>query len=174
MAVLSNVFFKGDVIFRQGDRAECMYDICRGTVGIYTGYGTDQENLLVELKAGACFGEMGMIDKYPRSATAVAMEDDTLLQVITEETFSTYFQENPEKVLKIMKQMSGRIRDLTMDYIDACRALAEAEESEKTGKEKSSWFKSHIKKFIDDYDKAMKEAAEQGLYPMSHDTGMWQ
>ena len=43
---------KGEIIFRQGDAAETMYDILWGSVGIYLGYGTDEEKKLV----GVLFG----------------------------------------------------------------------------------------------------------------------
>ena len=35
---------KGQVIFKEGDKADCMYDIRWGSVGIYANYGTKQEN----------------------------------------------------------------------------------------------------------------------------------
>ena len=63
-------FNRGNVIFRQGDFAHGMYDILSGSVGIYVGYGTEHEVELNVLKAGDYLGEMGMIEVYPRSATA--------------------------------------------------------------------------------------------------------
>lgn len=173
MAILRKTYNEGEVIFRQGDKAKCMYDVRRGMVGIYSNYDTEEETLLVKLERGACFGEMGLIDNSPRSATAVALEEGTRVLVITEETFSDYLQENPEKVIKIMQQMSSRIRALTQDYLEACRAVSEAVESEKNGSEKSGWFRSNMKRFIDAYDSSMKEAADAGVYPMTHSMGMW-
>ena len=66
-------FNKDQVIFRENDFATVMYDIVSGKVGIFTGYQTDQEKKIAELEAGTFFGEMGMIEFYPRSATAVAL-----------------------------------------------------------------------------------------------------
>lgn len=146
-------FNNNQVIFKQGDRANCMYDIQKGKVGIYADYGTKQEVLLTEIGVDSCLGEMGLVDDKPRSATAVALEDDTVLGVITAENFATFLFEKPDKVMAIMQQMSGRIRGLTQDYLDACRAVSETAESEKTGEEKSSWFKEKVQKFIDDFRK---------------------
>ena len=42
-------FKNGDVIFRQGDPGDCMYDIFSGRVGIYTAYGAPEEKLIAEL-----------------------------------------------------------------------------------------------------------------------------
>ena len=137
----TKTFKKGEIIFKQGELSDCMYDILWGEVGIYADYGTPEEKLLTTLETERFFGEMGMIEGRLRSATAVALEKDTRVKVITPETFDTYFKENPAKVLLIMQNMSHRIRELTRDYLEACRAVAEAVETEKTGKEKSSWFK---------------------------------
>ena len=52
-------FKNGDVIFRQGDPGDCMYDIFSGRVGVYTAYGTPDEKLIAELKAGEFFGAGG-------------------------------------------------------------------------------------------------------------------
>ena len=143
------------MIFKEGDLELCMYNICRGSVGIYANYGKEDEKLLVELKAGekAFFGEMGMIEQEPRSATAVALED-TEVAVISSENFADYFKEQPEHIFYIMQNMSKRIRSLTNDYLDACRAVAEAVETEKSGKSKSDWFKNRVAKFIEDYSQA--------------------
>ena len=146
---------KGEVIFKEGDLELCMYNIRSGCVGIYANYGKEDEKLLVELKAGekAFFGEMGMIEQEPRSATAVALED-TEVAVISSENFADYFKEQPEHIFYIMQNMSKRIRSLTNDYLDACRAVAEAVETEKSGKSKSDWFKNRVAKFIEDYSQA--------------------
>ena len=71
-------FAKGEVIFKEGALESFMYDLIEGKVGIYAHYGEAGEKLLTELNAedgGATFGEMGLIDVMPRSATAVALED---------------------------------------------------------------------------------------------------
>lgn len=139
---------KGEVIFRQGDPSGCMYDILWGKVGIYAGYGTPEEKLLTTLMPEQFFGEMGMIEGCLRSATAVALEKDTRLRVITPESFDAYFRSSPAKVMLIMQNMSRRIRGLTRDYLDACRAADELLETADSGKEKSGWFKEHLGKFL--------------------------
>lgn len=161
----TRAFKKGELIFKQGEYAPCMYDICRGKVGIYANYGTDGEKLLTELGESTSFGEMGMLEAYPRSATAVALEDGTEVRVITAETFSSYFKDNPEKVYAIMTQMSRRIRALSDDYLEACRAAAETVEAEKTGKEKSGWLKKNLKKFCDAYDESVRLSIQYGQDP---------
>jgi CRP/FNR family transcriptional regulator, cyclic AMP receptor protein len=66
----------GDVIFRQGDEAEELYVIQSGTVEIRLG-----NRLLDTLPERSIFGEMALIDDAPRSATAIAATDVTLVPV---------------------------------------------------------------------------------------------
>ncbi len=122
-------FGKGQLIFRQGDYADVMYDIISGKVGIYQNYQTKNEDQITVLNAGQTFGEMGMIECYPRSATAVALED-TVLAVIGEEEIKDYFSNKPEKLLSLMKVISQRLRETTKKYMDVCRTVSEHEAAE--------------------------------------------
>lgn len=142
---------KDEIIFKQGDPADCMYDIRWGSVGIYLNYGTDQEKMLTLLRGNEIFGEMGLVDGEPRSATAVAMERETRVEMVTKETFSCYLRERPERVIAIIQSMSKRIRTLTSDYLDACRAVKEAVETEEIGEEKSGRFTDTEGSFAEEY-----------------------
>ena len=124
---------KGEIIFRQGDASDCMYDVYRGKIGVYANYGTPGEKLLTTLEAEQFFGEMGMIEGTPRSATAVALTDDTELGIITPETFKDYFQKSPARVLLIMQNMSRRLRGLTGEYLEACRTVARGADAQAAG-----------------------------------------
>ena len=101
----TKAFKKGGVIFKQGDASDCMYDILWGKVGIYVNYGTPEEKLLTTLETEQFFGEMGMIEGVPRSATAVALTSDTKVRIITPETFQELFKERPARVLMILRYM---------------------------------------------------------------------
>lgn len=159
-------FAKGEVIFKEGALELFMYDLIEGKVGIYANYGEANEKLLTELSAEAgsvTFGEMGLIDAMPRSATAVALENVQAC-AITGKEFGAHFKENPAAVLAIMQNMSKRIRGLSQDYLDACRAVNEMVESEKSGKEKTNWFKKAVNKFIEDYKATAEETAQNNVY----------
>ena len=147
------VFKKGDVIFRQGDYSEVMYDIAKGTVGIFADYETEKVQQIAELKAGDFLGELGMIEVYPRSATAVALEDGTELNEIGEDELNEYFKDKPEKLLKIMKQISQRLRETNQKYLNACRVAFEsaAAEAESTGK--SEQLKEKMEAIYEEYEK---------------------
>ena len=143
-------FSRNEIIFREGDAANCLYDIHWGKVGIFANYGTDNQNLLAELKPEEFFGEMGLISHLPRSATAVALEDNTRVQLISAEVFSKYLQEKPAKVLMIMMHLSSRIRKLTKDYMDVCRMAETAATMEE---EQNAWTDAYSAEFIAEYSK---------------------
>ena len=119
------MFQKGALIFREGDMADCMYAVYSGRVGIYSGYGTAEEKRLAEYTQDQYFGEMGLLEHAPRSAAAVALEDNTCLEAVTEESFLSYFRDHPGQVLRIMQQLSGNLRRTSRNYAEVCRRIAE-------------------------------------------------
>lgn len=123
-------FYKGDVIFREGDPGDCMYDVYTGKVGIYARYKTPEETHLTDIYPDHYFGEMGLLDRAPRSATAVALEDDTNLGVVTEESFAEFFRKNPARVLMVLQTLSANLRRRTNDYIRVCRQIKELADKE--------------------------------------------
>lgn len=115
-------FNAGDVLFRTGEQADCMYVLYDGSVGIYSDYQTENEKLLRKLQVEDVFGEMGVLDNMPRSATAVCLTNCTV-QMVKPENFMAFFQNKPTKVLQILIQMCMQLRNLTETYLQVCRAL---------------------------------------------------
>ena len=118
-------FNRNDIICRQGEIGSCMYCIKKGSVAVFTQYGTEQARKLAELQEGEFFGEMELIENEPRTATVVAMTDGTLLDEITESTFLDYFEQDPVKVFMILQQLSQRLRKTTRDYLNVCHAICD-------------------------------------------------
>ncbi|HDT15463.1 MAG TPA: cyclic nucleotide-binding domain-containing protein [Firmicutes bacterium] len=98
----------GDYIFSEGDLGEEMFIIHRGSVKI-TKRTDEGEKTLVTLSEGDFFGEMAVIDKEPRSASAIA-DTETVCIVLNEELFEAQMQRNAKIVKKILKNMSARLR----------------------------------------------------------------
>ncbi|MFP4465596.1 MAG: Crp/Fnr family transcriptional regulator [Candidatus Goldiibacteriota bacterium] len=98
----------GESIFKEGDPGEEMFIIHRGSVKI-TKQTDEGEKTLVTLKDGDFFGEMAVIDKAPRSASAVA-DTETICIALNEELFEAQMQRNAKIVKKILKNMSARLR----------------------------------------------------------------
>lgn len=109
MASETRRFAPGEIIFREGELSEAAYVIEVGRVElIKTGKGGLVR--LALLGVGDLFGEMGVLDKGPRSATARA-EEDCLLQVIPRADFLRMVEDDPATALKIMTRMAKRLRD---------------------------------------------------------------
>jgi len=80
-------FPAGKPVFRQGDRPDAFYIVRRGTLHILEeDPQTGKERVLRALARGDTFGELGLIDGTPRSATVRAVEDAELFEV-DESTF---------------------------------------------------------------------------------------
>ena len=122
---------KSTVIFREGEIGRCMYAIQSGLVGLYTDYGKHNEKKVAELTADRFFGEMGMLEDEPRSATAIAEEDDTCVEIIRSGDLAELFKKNPFEVDMLLRYLSGRLRKLDQDYTEACKAVYEASGADK-------------------------------------------
>lgn len=64
----------GEVIFEQGDAGNCLYLVLAGTVRISIKGREGRQETLIVIGEGDFFGEMALIDRSPRSATATAVE----------------------------------------------------------------------------------------------------
>ncbi len=141
---------KGEVIFREMTLGRTMYEIKSGNVGIYVFHGKPEEKKLTELGSGRIFGEMAVIEVYPRSATAVALEDTETLEISTED-LQDYFKNQPDKLIGIMRSLSRRLRELTGDYNEACDALEEWKRTTQQGGKKRSGLMGFLEKLAEAY-----------------------
>lgn len=140
---------KGSVIFKEGAYELSMFSVVSGKVGIFADYKTRDEKVLAELGKGRIFGEMGLIEAKPRSATALALED-TECEVITPDNLESFFENKPEMAIETLKGMSKRIRELSDDYTNVCDTLGVYVEAEKS---KKGSFLDKLKSFFSvDYD----------------------
>ena len=106
----TKTFVKEEIIFQQGERSKYAYIIESGKVGIYKENKYGKKSLIGILKKSDLFGEMGLIDKYPRSATAIAMEKSKLT-LVDESRFSFLCEHNPKFIVTLIKTLSNRLRD---------------------------------------------------------------
>ena len=106
----TKTFVKEEIIFQQGERSKYAYIIESGKVGIYKENKYGKRSLVGILRKSDLFGEMGLIDKYPRSATAIAMEKSKLT-LVDESRFSFLCEHNPKFIVTLIKTLSSRLRD---------------------------------------------------------------
>lgn len=108
---------KDKVIFRKGDLGNEMYIILSGVVNIYANDYSKGIPPLVILKNGDFFGEMALLEDFPRSTTAVT-QDECLFLVINKINFEKAIQTDPGFAIKIMQSLSNRLRLQTKRYAE--------------------------------------------------------
>ncbi len=102
-------FEAGDLIFQEGERSDAAYLIVSGTVEVVRGQGKSASMALAVLGKGAYFGEMGVIDDHPRSATAVAKEPVVCMSIDKDE-FMNMLLNRPEESIELLKVLFDRLR----------------------------------------------------------------
>ena len=96
----------GDLVFREGDVGAEMYGVISGAVELRHG-----DAPLTRVEADGTFGEMSLIDRQPRSLSAVAVEP-TRIAVIDQRTFLFLVHETPNFALQVMTSLANRLRQL--------------------------------------------------------------
>ncbi len=122
------VYGKSEVVFEEGSSGKEMYIVCSGKVKLYVGTGNGKRRLLAVLGPGEHFGEMNLVDKSPRSATAIAAQDNTVLAALDRIRFIYLVRQQPRFALTLMETMSKRIREANLLVSGgAARSQSEAE-----------------------------------------------
>ena len=98
------------VIVRQGDTAMAFYVVLSGRVRVERD-GAAGPVAIRELGPAGFFGEMGLLDDLPRSATIVAAEP-TACALLTKWDFQTELRDDPDIALALLPVLTERIRDL--------------------------------------------------------------
>jgi CRP/FNR family transcriptional regulator, cyclic AMP receptor protein len=112
----TRTFYSGETIFREGQPSDCAYIIESGNVGVYRQDDLGKQSLVHELGEHSLFGEMGLIDKYPRSATVVALAD-TRCKVIERSRFDYLKKFNSIFMINLIKAFTNRLRT-TIDKLN--------------------------------------------------------
>lgn len=122
MSAIEKTFTNGEIIIKEGDSGNTFFQILNGKVGVYKNYGKDDQVQIAILEQGQYFGEMAVIENYPRSSSVVAEGDVTVDEIAAEE-LNEYISQNPDKILTIMKLLGDRIKNMTDDYNEAKKIL---------------------------------------------------
>ena len=113
----------GEVIFSENDVGETAYIIVRGRVEVLK--MLDGKNVhLAYIGAGEPFGEMGMIDEKPRSATVVAVEETVVRELHRDDLFQN-LQTHPEIAISLLKVLFERLREADATILQLYRSHPE-------------------------------------------------
>src|SRR5262249_31122021 len=94
----------GEALFRKGDTGHQMFVVKSGEIQI-----VDGNHVFETVPPGGIFGEMALISKDPRSATAKSTSQSVVIPV-DEKRFLYMVQQTPMFALRVMDVMSSRLR----------------------------------------------------------------
>jgi len=105
-------FTPGEVIIRQGDPGAGLFVIIEGTVDVtFRERPGKPEIKLNTLVSGEFFGEMSLIDGYPRSATVTAQEETQVVE-LDRWVFLDALRREPNIAVSMLPILTRRIRSL--------------------------------------------------------------
>lgn len=121
-ALKSRHLAAGEILFRQGDPGDELILVQRGKLAIFTpeagGTGAGETAIRYFLP-GSLLGEMALIDRQPRSASARAEEPSEILTLHGDD-FRRLLAQNQEAAQAVMAGLSERIR-YTTNFLDEVR-----------------------------------------------------
>lgn len=104
-----DVCYAGEFVFEEGDPSDRMFIIAAGKVGISIRGARAPGEFVSTLGPGGCFGEMGLFDDQPRSATAHAL-DETRLFALDKQRLRGLMASYPGLALGLLRGLSLRVR----------------------------------------------------------------
>ena len=102
---------RGEMITREGDKADSLFVIMSGQVKVFSADIDDptREVILKTLGEGEFFGELPLFDQEPRSASVSALEQ-CHLQVLSYGAFRRAIKSSPDIAQKVMETLARRLR----------------------------------------------------------------
>jgi CRP/FNR family transcriptional regulator, cyclic AMP receptor protein len=101
---------RSTTIMAGGDPTDSLYIVLSGRLKVMMSDAEGKEVILSILGPGEFFGEMGLIDDEPRSATVVTIEPCELLS-IAKRDFKKALAENFEMSMAVMRGLVKRLRE---------------------------------------------------------------
>ncbi|MFC1514078.1 Crp/Fnr family transcriptional regulator [candidate division KSB1 bacterium] len=109
------IFIKGELIFKEGDRGREMYIIERGRVKVEMKVDKNKSVVLGEFGPKNFFGEMALFGDQRRTGTATAMED-TLVVIIHKTQVQKVMSTLPPWFVKMFSILIQRLKETDLRY----------------------------------------------------------
>jgi CRP/FNR family cyclic AMP-dependent transcriptional regulator len=101
---------RSTTVMAGGDATDSLYIVISGRLKVMMSDAEGKEVILTILGPGEFFGEMGLIDDEPRSASVVAIEACELLY-ISKRDFKKCLAENFDMTMAVMRGLVRRLRE---------------------------------------------------------------
>jgi len=102
----------GATLFSEGDRAEDMFVVLSGRLGVFKRPVEEHLELLAQIESGAPVGEMALLSNERRSATIIALRD-TELVCLSKQVFEDLVSGSPKMMRAIAGVVAMRLRNET-------------------------------------------------------------
>jgi CRP/FNR family cyclic AMP-dependent transcriptional regulator len=103
-------FAPGELLVEEGQDAVAFYVLSDGQAEVVKWLGQKGERVLGKLTAGDFFGEMALLDGFPRSASVRAVSDCECL-TLARWDFLALVKSDAEVAVAILQVLSHRLRD---------------------------------------------------------------
>ncbi len=100
---------QGDVLFEQGDEGDALYAILEGTLEVSFLAMSGRKLSLTLMKPGEVFGEIGLFDNGPRTATIAAAEPSRVLRVRRKDVMNQ-IRQHPDLAVDMIRLAGLRMR----------------------------------------------------------------
>lgn len=100
---------KGQILFHEGDRGERLYIITDGKMKLGHTSSDGRESLLAVLGPGELLGELSLFDPGPRTATATALTDVSLM-ALAHVALRPWLTGRPEVAEALLGALAQRLR----------------------------------------------------------------
>ena len=148
MSLTEKIYKNGEEIIREGDIGKSFFLLTEGKAGVYSNYEKNNPFRIAVIDPGEYFGEMAILEAYPRSASVIAIGNVHAIEIPADE-MTLFFEENPEQIMELITHLGNRIQLMTDDYNESQKLLKEVRAAEEN--KKSDSFFSKIKKHISLY-----------------------
>jgi CRP/FNR family cyclic AMP-dependent transcriptional regulator len=96
---------KGEILFKEGDKGDYICFVLDGVIDVLKKSVTGDSVVIAVLPKGRSFGEMSILDNFPRSATAKARVKSSFL-TLTRISFDKILKDYPQIGITILKGIS--------------------------------------------------------------------
>jgi CRP-like cAMP-binding protein len=117
-------FPRGAQLFRQGEPGGTVYILKAGAVALYR-ESQDRRTPLATVRDGEMFGEMAAVDGSPRLASAVALEDSTVM-VVPAAAMREKLHDADPFLRSLIRMLSGSLRNIHDTYTPKSRSLLDS------------------------------------------------
>lgn len=101
---------RGQAVVHAGDQPDYVYFVLTGSLKVLVSDEDGREVILTILGQGELFGEMGIFDEQPRSASVVAVQPSDLV-MISKQDFKQLMREDFDIAWRIMSNLADRLRN---------------------------------------------------------------